>query len=41
MININFDIKNKIKGTTKDMLLTIDEYETWFLIKDTIIDKNN
>ncbi len=38
MINVNLDIKNKIKETTKGMLLEIGEYETWFPIKDTIID---
>ncbi|BET39046.1 hypothetical protein [Spiroplasma ixodetis] len=41
MINVNLDIKNKIKETTKGMLLEIGEYETWFPIKDTIIDTKN
>ncbi|WP_342253155.1 hypothetical protein [Spiroplasma endosymbiont of Zeiraphera isertana] len=41
MINVNLDIKNKIKETTKGMLLEIGEYETWFPIKDTIIDEKN
>jgi len=41
MININLDIKNKVRETTKGMLLEIGEYETWFPIKDTIIDEKN
>ncbi|WP_342254357.1 hypothetical protein [Spiroplasma endosymbiont of Zeiraphera isertana] len=41
MINVNLDIKNRIKETTKGMLLEIGEYETWFPIKDTIIDEKN
>ena len=41
MINVNLDIKNKVRETTKGMLLEIGEYETWFPIKDTIIDEKN
>lgn len=41
MINVNLDIKNKVRETTKGMLLEIGEYETWFPIKDTIINQNN
>ncbi|BDT04257.1 hypothetical protein [Spiroplasma ixodetis] len=41
MINVNLDIKNKVRETTKGMLLEIGEYETWFPIKDTTINQNN
>ncbi|WP_425377510.1 hypothetical protein [Spiroplasma endosymbiont of Aleiodes alternator] len=41
MINVNLDIKNKVRETTKGMLLEIGEYETWFSIKDTTINQNN
>lgn len=40
MININLDIKTKIKETTKGMLLEIGEYETWFPKENINTNKN-
>ncbi|WP_458257764.1 hypothetical protein [Spiroplasma endosymbiont of Dactylopius coccus] len=47
MINVNLDLKTKIRETYKDeknkggILLEIGEYETWFPKQYTTIDEKN
>lgn len=41
MINVNLELKSKVRETKKGILLEIGEYETWFATQYTNIDNKN